>query len=170
MYPGVGAFVLIRPAQTFYERIKISLATDLTDLDAHLAPLVSKHRLEIDFPTELPQVLADRHRLVQVISDLASNAAKYSEPGTTIGIGADYCGDQVVVTVRDEGPGIPKDLLERVFDPFYRIEGSSGAVSSGIGLGLSICRRLVEAHGGKMWAENEPGTGSTLFFGLTTAE
>ena len=146
--------------------------------------LVPSNCLHVEVPPDLPAVLIDKHRVVQVLNNLVSNAAKFSEPGTKIIIGASYhdesaaagsdeqaCPElsrKVVVWVSDEGKGIPSDRLNRVFEPFYRVEASSTSTSSGSGLGLSICRRLVEAHGGKIWVESELGTGSTFFFSLPT--
>ena len=89
------------------------------DMDTHLAPLVSRHRLEIGMPAHLPRVFADTDRLIQVISNLVGNAAKFYEPGSTITVGAETCEEShVVVSVHDEGKGINSDQLERVFDPF----------------------------------------------------
>ena len=152
------------------DREKIDLVDLSGDLDTHLAPLVSTHSLQIDFPRDLPPVLIDMHRVVQVISNLVSNAAKFSEAGKGITVGAARLDGDVVVRVRDEGRGIPFDWLDRVFEPFYRVEGPSSSVSSGSGLGLSICRRLVEAHGGTMWAESELDRGTTMYFSLPVAD
>ena len=148
--------------------------TDLRDVwksvEALLEPLVSKHRLLVTLDGDLPPVLVDKYRLGQVISNLVSNAAKFSEPGTTIKIRACRSGRVVMVEVRDEGTGIPADCLDRVFDPFYRADGSQPAIYPGFGLGLSICRSLIEAQEGKIWAESEPGNGSSIFFTVPVAE
>ena len=148
------------------ERERISLDDISSDLDAHLTPLVSQHIMEMVLPDDIPPVFVDKHRIIQVISNLVSNAAKFSEPGTRITIGATKGNSEVVVRVSNEGRGIPSDRLERVFDAFYRVEGSLVASGSGIGLGLSICHRLIEAHGGKTWVESESGKGSTFYFSL----
>ena len=105
-----------------------------------------------------------------MISNLVGNAAKFSEPGTTITIWASRLGGRVVVEVSDEGTGIPCDRLDRVFDPFYRLGNSHSPNHTGFGLGLSICKRMIEAHGGKIWVKSEPSKGSTFFFTLPTAE
>ena len=139
-------------------------------VESHLGPLVSKHRLQVNVQRDLPPVFADKHRVAQVFSNLVGNAAKFSEPGTTITIGASRLGGKVVVEVSDEGTGIPGDRLDRVFDPFYRLGRSPSPNHSGLGLGLSICRRMIEAHGGKIWVKSEPSKGSTFFFTLPTAE
>ena len=152
------------------EREMVDLADIVKDLGPHLTPLVAKHRLEMDFPGSLPPVFADTHRVLQVISNLVSNAAKFSDPGTRITIAARRSDDRLIVSVADEGRGIAQDHLDQIFEPFYRVEGSSTATSSGSGLGLSICRRLVEAHGGEMWVESDLGKGSTLSFSFPAAK
>ena len=152
------------------ERQRTDLADALDHTEAHLGPLVSGHSLHVDVSRELPQVLVDMDRVMQVISNLVSNAAKFSEPGTRIVVSATHLGKEVVVQVEDEGIGIPPDRLDQVFQPFYRVDGSPTAGGSGFGLGLSICRRLIEAHNGRIWVESEPGEGSTFFFSLPTVE
>ena len=152
------------------ERQRTNLADALNHTEAQLSPLVSAHSLHVDVSRNLPKVLVDMDRVMQVISNLVSNAAKFSELGTRISISATRLGEEVVVRVKDEGRGIPHDRLDRVFQPFYRVEGSPTASGSGFGLGLSICRRLIEAHNGKIWVESEPGEGSTFSFSLPTVE
>ncbi len=147
---------------------------DLRDVwksvEALLEPLVTQQRMVVNLDGDLPAVIVDKYRLGQVITNLVSNAAKFSEPGTTITIRASISGRMVVVEVRDEGMGIPGDSLDRVFDPFYRLDGHHPVAGPGFGLGLSICRSLVEAQGGKIWAESEPGKGSSFFFTVQAAE
>ena len=152
------------------EQERICLGDPPGDLDTHLGPLVTRHRFQMNFPGDLPPVFIDKHRMIQVFSNLVSNAAKFSEPGTGISIESTRSDKRVVIRVSDEGRGISQDQLDRVFEPFYRGEGFPTSASSGSGLGLSICRRLIEAHGGEMWIESELGKGSTLFFSLPTVD
>src|SRR5205814_7379125 len=112
-------------------------------------------------PADLPLVLADRGRIQQVVGNLLDNAIKYSPDGGTVTIAAAVEGDQVEVAVRDEGIGIPADQLATVFDRFHR--GSSALVRTirGTGLGLPICRAIVEAPPGRIWGglpAEGPGT------------
>ncbi|HLF71210.1 MAG TPA: ATP-binding protein [Dehalococcoidia bacterium] len=108
--------------------------------------------------------------LEQVAVNLIENADKYSPPGVSIDIGVRETRGEVEVTVRDRGPGLREDELELVFDSFYRSERTSGK-AQGKGLGLAVCRRLVEAHGGRIWAKSRPGGGLEVGFALPmTAE
>ena len=104
------------------EREWIGVAAILKAGESQIGPLVSSHSLHMAIPADLPPVLVDKHRVIQVISNLVSNAAKFSETGTRITMGATLRGDQVVVRVSDEGRGIPNDQLDRVFEPFYKRE------------------------------------------------
>lgn len=115
--------------------------------------IMSAHRVEIDIPTELPMVRLDPVLFEQVLFNLIDNAAKYAPAGSAIRIRAGLEGGALVLSVADEGPGIPPADLERVFDSFYRVR-KTDQVRAGTGLGLSICRGFVEAMGGTIAASN----------------
>jgi PAS domain S-box-containing protein len=125
----------------------------------------------IHLPTKpgLPLVFADRDRVSEVLTNLLDNADKYSPPGTPITV--DVQADQLSVTfsVRDSGRGVPPADLDRVFDKFYRADNSDSQAAYGHGLGLYICRRLIEAQGGRIWAENPAGGGAVFSFTLPAA-
>ncbi|MCQ3972068.1 MAG: hypothetical protein DPW09_01335 [Anaerolineae bacterium] len=104
----------------------------------------------------LPLVLADRDRVAEVLVNLLDNADKYSPPGECIVIDIRADQTEVTLSVRDSGGGLPPPDLERVFDKFYRTDNSDAQAAYGYGLGLYVCRRLVEAQGGRIWAENHP--------------
>jgi len=145
------------------------VASILMEMEHHLGPLTSGHIVQVHVPSDLPRVLADQHRVGQVISNLVGNAVKFSEPGTRIVIQAEL-GDQcVTVSVRDRGRGIPTEHLTRVFEPFYRVDGFEETLRPGSGLGLSICKRVIEAHDGEIWLESEAGQGSSFFFSVPIA-
>jgi signal transduction histidine kinase len=112
------------------------------------------HRLRVAVPAGLPAVSADPHRIEQVVYNLLDNAIKYSPGGGRIAVTAELAGDEVVVSVVDEGMGVPPEELSRVFARFYRGRGARARQIPGTGLGLAICRRVVEAHGGRIWAES----------------
>ena len=114
---------------------------------------------------ELPEVLGDRARLVSLFQNLLSNAIKYrSETAPQISIDSKKSGDEWVFTVADNGIGIEKQYLERVFQIFQRLH--SVAEYSGTGIGLSICKKIVETHGGRIWLDSVPGKGTTVYFTL----
>jgi signal transduction histidine kinase len=125
-------------------------------------------RLTVDVPAELPKVLADERRIVQVVDNLLTNAARYSPAGAEIGLRARAVDGHVEVAVLDQGPGVPGDKRDQVFDKFVRLEGA-GAQPGGTGLGLAICRGIVQAHGGAIWVESNADRGSTFAFSLPTA-
>jgi len=117
----------------------------------------------------LPLALADRDRLSEVLANLLDNADKYSPPGREIIVDVWADETDLTLSVRDHGPGIPEHDLERVFDKFYRTDNSDSQVAYGYGLGLYICRMLVEAHKGHIWVENAPEGGAIFSFTLPLA-
>ncbi len=125
-----------------------------------------RHGLEINLDPDLPQVMADRRRIVQVLGNLLSNAARHSGETSVISVRARRQGLYVAVTVADQGEGVPAELLPHLFRKFTRVEGASPA---GSGLGLAICKGIVEAHGGRIWAESE-GTDLGARFTFTIPE
>lgn len=130
--------------------------------------LLRGHRLSIDIPEGLPAFRFDFIEIVQVLVNLLDNAAKYSPADSMIHLSVHRIPDAVEVAVRDEGPGIPRGEEERIFDKFYRVEATNRAIGSGVG--LAICRGIVEAHGGRIRAERNQGRGSTIRFTLPDGE
>lgn len=120
-------------------------------------------RLVVDLPEGLPPVRADRIRLERVLYNLLDNAVKYS-PGGDVRVSARRRGKDLVVSVHDRGPGIYPEDQARLFRPFERIKDDRTDGTKGIGLGLMVCRSLVEAHGGRIWLEPETGEGNTFCF------
>jgi two-component system sensor histidine kinase KdpD len=110
--------------------------------------------LEIDVPDDLPLVPVDYVQMEQVFANLISNSVKYAPANTLICIAAQVERETVRVQVRNEGPPVPAEHLERIFDKFYRVTASDRV--TGTGLGLSICKGIIQAHGGRIWAENLP--------------
>ncbi len=121
-------------------------------------------RTRVSLPPDLRPVLADPIRIQQVLVNLIHNAIKFTPSGGEIAISAEVSDDQVVFCVRDTGSGIPADELPRIFERFYKMDRSRA--EGGTGLGLAIARHLVEAHGGRIWAESRLGRGSAFFFSL----
>jgi signal transduction histidine kinase len=120
----------------------------------------------VDFPRDFPCVVADARRIEQVYSNLLSNAVKFSEGRGEIRITGAVEGDRVWVRVEDQGAGIDPSQLEKIFDRFYQADATPRRLYSGVGLGLFICRQLIEAHNGRIWAENRPEGGSAFVFEL----
>lgn len=126
-------------------------------------------RLRNALPTVLPNVRADRTGLERILLNLVENAIKYSDEDSPVEVSARLQSGQMLVLVRDEGVGIPKDDQERVFERFYRVDKARSRAAGGTGLGLSIVKHLVQAHGGEVWVDSVPGRGSTFFFTLPVA-
>jgi two-component sensor histidine kinase len=136
-----------------------------TDLGALLRevvpPSLAGHTVVLDVPAQLPEVVVDAQRLRQVLSNLVSNAIKYSPRGGKITLSC-RVGDEVLIQVSDQGLGIPRGQQGQLFNKFERVQTEEHQAVSGTGLGLYICRLIVQGHGGRIWVESEPGRGSTF--------
>ena len=122
--------------------------------------------LDIDAPP-MPEVLADRHRVMQVLSNLMGNSLKFTPPGGRISVSASLRGSEVHFTVADTGPGIPAENLDDIFSPYWQAKRTE---RMGAGLGLPIAKGIVEAHGGRIWVESDAGRGTQFYFTLPLAD
>jgi signal transduction histidine kinase len=141
----------------------VQLAAVVTTAAATTAHLLAArgHRLTVSLPAGPVFLVADPCRLEQVLTNLLANAAKFTDPGGTIGLTVEREGAQAVVRVRDNGSGMKPELVPRVFDPFTQGERTPERSHGGLGLGLTLVKRLVEMHGGTVEARSEgPGKGS----------
>ena len=129
----------------------------------------SARKFVISLPRRLSPVQADPLRLERILYNLLENAVKYSPPGGEVRVSAKPQEEYLVIGVSDEGIGISPADQEKLFGPFQRLEKRPSGVR-GVGLGLMVCRRLVEAHGGHIWVESEPGHGSTFFFTMPLSQ
>jgi signal transduction histidine kinase len=154
---------------------QLRLHTAPLDLAPFLRQIVDAHRartqerevsLVLETPPALPLVEADRDRLAQVMGNLLSNALRYAPRGGRITVRAVDEKREVIVTVTDDGPGVPPEDLPHLFERFWRGDRARRQATGGSGLGLTIARSLVEAHGGRIWAESVEGEGSTFAFAL----
>ena len=140
----------------------------LPELVEHLAERFSTqtdhHTIKFDFPKDFPIILADEERISQVISNLLSNAIKYSPDGEIL-INGQVRPDQVIITVSDQGPGIDPADIPYIFGRFYRSE-QAVRKTKGAGLGLYLAKAIVEAHGGRIWVDPQPGSGARICFSL----
>ena len=121
---------------------------------ARMKNLTALHRLELDLPEDLPLAPLDYVQMEQVFTNLVSNSVKYAPEGTRIRIRACVEGEWLHASVSNQGPQVPPEHLERIFDKFFRFTAAQRV--TGTGLGLSICKGIIEAHGGRLWAENMP--------------
>ncbi len=154
----------LRPAWDWYD-----LSALIDDVLGRLRLSTSGHPVAVTMPDDLPPVRLDYVEIDQALSNLIENATKYAPAGGEISLTVRRNDREVEISVEDQGPGIPPALLSRVFDPFFRVEGE-GHRPWGTGLGLAVAKGLVEAHGGRMWAENRPAGGARLVFTLPLAE
>jgi signal transduction histidine kinase len=117
-----------------------------------------RNAVELRLRGDAVEIDADATRIAQIVRNLLSNALQHTPPGGRIDVEVRGTDPAALVTVTDNGPGMPEEELERIFERFYRIDEARGRESGGAGLGLAIVRRLVELHGGRVWAENaRPG-------------
>jgi histidine kinase len=127
--------------------------------------------LETSLPADLPRVLADEDRLNQVLLNLVGNALQYTPSGGRVKISTKNSEKEVLISVIDNGIGIPEDQLQNIFTRFYRVDKSRSRAGGGTGVGLTISKHLVEAHGGRIWVESEGSQkGSVFTFTLPIAE
>ncbi len=183
----LAALAQVRTLSRLVEDLRLLSQADAGELTLHKAPLdlgrfleevLEAHRsvaqergisLSLERPAALPLVLADRDRLAQVMGNLLSNALRHTPPEGRITVRLTDRGRDVVVAVADNGPGVPPKDLPHLFERFWRRDPSRQRATGGSGLGLSIARHIVEAHGGHIWAEPTPGGGLTVAFALPTA-
>jgi signal transduction histidine kinase len=154
---------------------KLRLEEQALDLGAFLSEVVEAYQpqaieqgitLVLEAVPSLPAVAVDRDRLAQVMGNLLSNSLRYLASGGHINVAARGGTTEVVVSVIDDGPGVPSAELDRLFERFWRADPARQRATGGSGLGLSIARHIVEAHGGRIWGEPTPGGGLTVRFSL----
>ena len=150
------------------ERDWVSIVEITGSVLRRLADLAATHRVLVDVPGDLPLVEADATLIEQALGNLTENALRHTPAGTVVWLRAQRREQDLLVTVEDFGPGIPEAEIERVFAKFSRGTDVTGreSRSSGVGLGLAICRAVVRLHGGQAWAERIPGGGTAFRFTL----
>ncbi len=145
----------------------VDVPTFLGELLPRLASYLDTARVRVEMPEGLAPVLADPDRLDRIVTNLLSNALKYSPPGREVTVAAVQDGAEVVISVSDHGPGIPPDELPALFQRYWRAEIAL-AGREGMGLGLYVSKKLLEAQGGRIWVQSEVGVGSKFSFALRT--
>jgi two-component system sensor histidine kinase KdpD len=154
----------LRPEKGWYD-----LAALIDDVVGRLRPITTRHSVTLDVEEDLPPVPLDYVEIDQVLSNLIENATKYAPAGTEILVRARRADHLVRVEVADQGPGIAASSLPHLFDPFVRVD-LGGPRAKGLGLGLALARGLVEAHGGRIWAENRLQGGALFVMTLPLGE
>ena len=143
---------------TNFERI-------VTQLSNKIDALTTDHRFKLNLSDGLPRIFVDELRMGQVITNLVENAVTYSEKESQIVLEAKTSSNELLVSISDQGEGIPLDRLEKVFSHFYRLEENTERRTSGSGLALAISRGIIESHGGQIWADSEgQGKGTKIYF------
>jgi len=158
---GVGSAAL-RTEPTAVDGLLRRVVADAT-------PRAGNRRLRVRAAADLPRPAIDPVRIEQVVRNLVDNAVKFSPTTGTIDVSAVSQGGAIVVTVKDEGPGVAPEYHHRVFERFFRVE-REGSTVAGAGLGLAICKRFVELHGGEIALDSRPGQGAAFRFTLPLAE
>jgi K+-sensing histidine kinase KdpD len=138
----------------------------ISSIKDRLDNLTAKHPLHINVPDDMPLVEIDDVRIGEVLTNLVENAVKFSDDNTNIYIKAYTSNKEVIVSVADEGVGIPPELHQRIFERFFQGDGRRAGRRKGTGLGLAICQGIIDTHGGKIWVESQPGKGAKFSFSL----
>lgn len=147
---------------------KMQLRRELYDFAALCREVVEEQRLlsgrliELELPPEPVTLCLDHQRMSQVVTNIVSNALKYSPADLPVRVRVDQRGNVAVLQVSDAGPGIAADQQMRIFEPFYRTPEAQGSSKRGLGLGLAICKDIVEQHNGRIWCDSRVGKGSTF--------
>jgi signal transduction histidine kinase len=151
-----------------WQMISVDVSELLADLGRTFAPLISLAHLtfKVELGDELTRVYADRDRLHQVIANLLNNAMKFTRPGGTIVLRGGVADCEVRISVTDTGIGVAEADQERIFEKFQQVGDTLTDKPRGTGLGLPICRDIVEHHQGRMWVDSRPGVGSTFTVAL----
>jgi signal transduction histidine kinase len=137
---------------------------------ARVRSSLGDHPLDVQIPEAPPPVWVDASQVERVVVNLLENAAKYSPPTEPIAVIVRLAGKAVVVRIEDRGLGIPPEDLERIFEPFFREPTGGYPAKPGRGLGLAICRSIIQSHKGRIWAEQRQGGGAAFVFTLPVAK
>jgi signal transduction histidine kinase len=160
---------LIDVGRLVIEREPVRLPRLIRQVADEMQARTSIHRIVLDFAPDFPIVDADPNRIKQVVRNILDNAIKYSPNGGLIVVRGQVRANDVVISIADQGVGIsPEDLIP-LFEKYFRVKSPTGYHVPGTGLGLPVARAIVEAHGGRIWAESKVGQGTTLYFSLPRA-
>ncbi|HEX9016745.1 MAG TPA: ATP-binding protein [Chloroflexota bacterium] len=158
----------VESGQLNLHQTRVDLSSFIRDLERRLSGILDMSRVSVEIASGLAPTYADPNRLERILTNLLSNALKYSDASTEVTLSARSDGNEVAVQVTDQGAGISPEDQPHIFDRYYRVHSTSK--KDGLGLGLYIARMLVEAMGGRIWVRSEVGSGSTFGFTLPLAE
>lgn len=158
----------VESGQLNLHQTRVDLSSFIYDLERRLSSVLDMSRVSVEIASGLAPTYADPNRLERILTNLLSNALKYSDASTEVTLSARSDGNEVAVQVTDQGAGISPEDQPHIFDRYYRVHSTSK--KDGLGLGLYIARMLVEAMGGRIWVRSEVGSGSTFGFTLPLAE
>jgi signal transduction histidine kinase len=147
----------------------VDLKPALDETLALLAPTTTQHTLRLDVADHLPRVRANADRVRQALVNLIANAIKFSPAGGEVRVAAAPEGDGVLLSVRDQGIGMSPEVLQHLFNKFYRVDNAETRRIGGTGLGLALVKEIATAHGGRVWVESTLGAGSTFYMALPRA-
>jgi signal transduction histidine kinase len=153
------------------DRRAVELEPLVSEVLSEIEVVRAHRRVQVDseLPIDLPPALADRNRVHQVLFNLLDNAVRFTPEGGHVEVSASRHNGAVEVRVSDTGVGIPERHLPMLFERFYRVDTARSRNDGGTGIGLAIARSVIEAHGGRIWAESTPGEGSVFAFELPVA-
>lgn len=149
---------------TVREPVDISDVVEAATRHLRVAALEKDISMEVTVPSDLPPAASETGRMTQVVTNILENALKFSPPGQAVKVSAHLNGELVQVQIQDNGPGIPTSDQPQIFDRFFQAHPAGSSDQGGFGLGLAICKELIEQNGGNIWVESEPGSGSTFYF------
>ncbi|GHO95402.1 hypothetical protein KSF_054500 [Reticulibacter mediterranei] len=147
------------------QKERYPLDTLIYEVLENLEPLLSGRTVQVDIPADVPVVALDYLHITQVLTNLFENAVRYSPPESPLHLQVQTTTQEVLIRLADQGPGVPEEEQERIFDKFYRVL-EPGKQIPGSGIGLAVCRGLIEAHRGRIWEENREGGGAIFTFTL----
>jgi two-component system sensor histidine kinase KdpD len=158
----------IREGRLQLNRQLLNLADVVEEVEAVVGPLLEQRgqRLRVRISAQVSEVMADSRRLGQVLINLILNASKFGAPNSSIDLTISMHAGAVRVAVADRGPGVSPEQAQRLFEPYYRAPATAGAGKDGVGLGLSIVKSIVEAHGGDVGVKSRRGGGARFWFSL----
>lgn len=160
----------LRTGHLSLNRLLLDIPTEVNRVGRKFSELTEIHEMEADFPPDFPPVLADPEKIEEVLINLLENAVKFSPGGGKITIRGSVSESEVSISISDQGIGVPLRNQDRIFDRFYRGDNSRTGQIQGTGLGLYICKSIIEAHGGQIQVDSSPTEGSRFTFSLPVGE